>query len=81
MRRSGPFWAVCRAHVGTWFDFRALELIDASLERVLLFSYPALVVMARAVGQRRWPSRRVLLATACTYAGVILAIGGLEKTM
>jgi drug/metabolite transporter (DMT)-like permease len=36
-------------YVGAMVDFWALELIDASIERVLLFSYPALVVLIAAL--------------------------------
>lgn len=63
-------------YVGAWFDFAALTMIDATLERVLLFSYPVMVVVARACGQRRWPDRRVVAAVCATYAGVICAVGG-----
>ena len=36
-------------YVGALSDFYALTLIDASIERVLLFSYPALVVLFASV--------------------------------
>ncbi len=65
-------------YLGAWLDFAALTLIDASLERVLLFSYPVIVVIARAVVLRRWPSRRVMGAVALTYCGIVLAVGGFE---
>lgn len=68
-------------YVGTWFDFRALQLIDASLERVLLFTYPALVVLARSVFCRTLPARRELLAAVTTYAGVAFAVGGFDTAL
>ncbi|MBK9251960.1 MAG: EamA family transporter [Proteobacteria bacterium] len=34
---------------GALLDFRALELIDVSLERALMFSYPALIVAWYAI--------------------------------
>ncbi|MGE3774705.1 MAG: DMT family transporter, partial [Gammaproteobacteria bacterium] len=68
-------------YVGTWFDFRALQLIDASLERVLLFTYPAIVVCLRALSRREWPSRREVLAAVATYAGVACAVGGVDAAL
>ena len=65
-------------YVGTWCDFRALQLIDASLERVLLFTYPAMVVLARALWARRAPQLREVAAVSVTYAGVLLAVGGFD---
>ena len=68
-------------YLGSWLDFVALTMIDASLERVLLFSYPVMVVVARAFMQRRWPSRRVIAAVTLTYFGIVCAVGGLERGM
>lgn len=66
---------------GAYLNFLALTMIDASLERVLLFSYPALVVGAQAFLQKRKPTRRVLLALASTYAGVFLVVGGFDPAL
>jgi drug/metabolite transporter (DMT)-like permease len=63
---------------GSLVNFYALTLIDASLERMLLFTYPMLVVVALALLHRRWPSRRVLTAMTLTYVGVVLAVGALD---
>src|SRR5688572_5973990 len=48
---------------GAMVDFWALELIDASIERVLLFSYPAMVILINSFMRRRAPERRLVLAT------------------
>ena len=66
-------------YLGAWLDFFALKLIDASLERVLLFTYPMLVVIAQAVGQRRMPPRRVIFAVGLTWCGIALAVGAFES--
>ena len=65
-------------YVGALVDFWALMLIDASLERVLLFSYPAMVVMIGAVIDRRAPEARVVWAMLLTYAGIFFAMGGID---
>ncbi len=68
-------------YVGALTDFYALTLIDASVERVLLFSYPALVVLLSALLRRQRPSGLMLLALACAYLGIFLAVGGLDPAV
>ncbi len=65
-------------YAGAMVDFWALELIDASIERVLLFSYPALVVLISSFTRRRAPERRIVIAMAVTYAGIFFAMGGVD---
>ncbi|HEU4779260.1 MAG TPA: DMT family transporter [Steroidobacteraceae bacterium] len=65
-------------YVGAMLDFWALTLIDASIERVLLFSYPAMVVALGSIIKRRAPERRVVLAMLITYAGIYFAMGGID---
>ncbi len=64
--------------VGALIDFHALELIDVSLERSLLFSYPAIVVIYTAITTRRLPSRTVVAAVIATYVGILLVVGGFD---
>jgi drug/metabolite transporter (DMT)-like permease len=67
-------------YVGTLVDFWALTLIDASIERVLLFSYPAMVVLIGSCLQRRAPQARVLATMVLTYVGIFFAMGGIDLT-
>ena len=67
-------------YVGALVDFWALTLIDASIERVLLFSYPALVVLIGSCLQRRAPEARVLAAMVVTYVGIFFAMGGIDSS-
>jgi drug/metabolite transporter (DMT)-like permease len=60
---------------GALLDFRALEMIDVSLERALMFSYPALIVAWYALVKRQLPGRAMLVALGLTYAGVLLVVG------
>lgn len=64
--------------VGALIDFHALELIDISLERALLFSYPAMVVLWTALVHRRPPSLPVMGALVLTWAGILLVVGGFD---
>ena len=65
-------------YVGALVDFWALSLIDASIERVLLFSYPAIVILISSLLQRRAPEARVVAAMAVTYVGIFFAMGGID---
>lgn len=72
--------ALCYS-LGSLLDFYALTLIDASLERALLFTYPAMVVIAGAILARRLPSARVSGAIAMTWVGVALAVGAFDRAI
>ncbi len=61
--------------VGGTLNFYALTLIDAGLERILLYTYPSIIVIALSLWQRRLPSTQIVIALAMTYVGVLLAIG------
>lgn len=85
LRRAPPsalalamFGGVLSYYIGTWCDFRGLELTTASLERALLFTYPTFVVLLRAFTTRRLPPLRVLFALGVTYAGICLAVGAAD---
>ena len=62
-------------YVCAYLDFHALTLIDASLERVILFGYPVLIVTARAIADRRRPPAYVTASLLATYTGIFLAVG------
>jgi drug/metabolite transporter (DMT)-like permease len=64
--------------LGALLDFRALTMIDVSVERALLFSYPALVVAWTALTRRRWPRLAVVAALLLTYAGILLVVGAYD---
>jgi drug/metabolite transporter (DMT)-like permease len=66
-------------YAGALTDFWALTMIDASIERILLFSYPAMVVIISSVLNRTWPSTVIVTAVAITYVGIFFAVGGFEQ--
>lgn len=68
-------------YLGATLDFRALTMIDASLERVLLFSYPSMVVVLYAWIYREWPGLRVLSALLVTYTGIVMVVTGLDASV
>lgn len=69
--------ALCYS-LGSLLDFYALTLIDASLERALLFTYPAMVVIASSIIRRRMPTIQLAGAIALTWLGVALAVGAFD---
>ncbi len=65
-------------YAGALLDFKALMLIDASIERVLVFAYPSLVVVLHALFYRQWPTRTAWLSLALTYVGIFMVVSGLD---
>ncbi len=57
-------------------DFHGLRYISVGLERMILYSYPAMVVLISAWIARRSPGRAALAALALSYAGLAVAFAG-----
>ena len=68
-------------YLGALANFYALTIIDASVERSLLFAYPIFVVLITTVMTRKPPSPRVLLALMLTSLGVVLVTGALHTEL
>jgi drug/metabolite transporter (DMT)-like permease len=75
-------------YLSSLFDFYGLEYISAGLERLILFSYPTLVLLLQAVATRQRPSRQMVLAMGICYGGLavafvhdVSAVGGGEQVM
>ena len=62
-------------YLASFLDFAGLEYITATLERLILYLTPTLVLLIGVVLFRRKPSGRQLLALAISYLGVALAFG------
>ena len=60
-------------YLASMLDFYGLQYITASLERLILFAYPSIVVLIVALRQRRPVAGRQALALAVSYGGVLLA--------
>jgi len=59
-------------YASSWLDFTGLKYISASLERLILYLYPTLVVVLSALYYRRAIVRRERHALALGYAGIAL---------
>jgi drug/metabolite transporter (DMT)-like permease len=62
-------------YLASVLDFSGLQYISASLERLILFVYPTIVLLIVSLRARRPVSRWQALALAVSYAGVLLAFG------
>jgi drug/metabolite transporter (DMT)-like permease len=78
---AAAFAGVLCYYFGALIDFYALTLIDASVERVLLFSYPAMVVVLVAALRRRLPHPTIVVAVLATWVGIFLAVGGWQAPL
>ena len=55
-------------------DFIAIDRLGAGLSRIVLFTYPLVVVLISSAMERRWPSVRQLLAFAISYLGLVIVL-------
>lgn len=59
-------------YLASFLDFAGLQFVSASLERLILYLNPTLVLLLSAWMTRRWPARRQGVAMAVSYCGVLL---------
>lgn len=60
-------------YLASFLDFWGLRYITAGLERLILFTYPTMVLLISAIVFRRRISKLQLMALALTYAGIAIA--------
>jgi drug/metabolite transporter (DMT)-like permease len=64
-------------YIASFVDFLGLQYISAGLGRLLLFSYPTIVVLLSALFLKKPIGAREILALVVTYAGVGLVMANL----
>ena len=62
-------------YLSSFLDFVGLQYITASLERLILYLNPTLVLAIGAIALRRRVSRRKIVALGVSYCGVLLVFG------
>ncbi len=62
--------------LSSYLDLIALESISASTERIILYAYPSLVIIIKALYEKKIPSQKTLLALAVVYAGILILLPG-----
>lgn len=79
VRLSGREWLVISAlgilsyFVSSMLDFWGLQYVTASVERLVLYTYPTMVLLLSAGLFRKTISAMQVVALVLTYAGVVLA--------
>ncbi len=76
----GDLWRVALLgfsgyYLSSYLDFLGLQYISATLERLILYLSPTLVVLIALVVLRQRPTRLQVLALLVSYLGVLLAFG------
>ncbi len=61
-------------YLASFFDFYGLKFITASLERVILYSYPTIVLLISAVFARKRVTIHQAIAVAICYIGIFVAV-------
>lgn len=68
-------------YLATLMDFTSLSLIDASVNRLILYSFPIYVLVFSAVLERRWPAGRDVVIFGLVQVGLFFVVGGVEWTL
>ena len=61
-------------YFSSWLDFMGLMFISASLERIILFLYPTLTVLASSILFKQKLSLKTLIALALSYGGTVIVM-------
>ena len=61
-------------YLASFFDFYGLKFIPANLERVILYSYPTIVLLISAVFARKRVTIHQAIAVAICYVGIFVAV-------
>ena len=62
--------------LSSYLDLLALESISAQAERIILYAYPSLVVLLKALYDRKMPSKKTLISMLIVYAGILILLPG-----
>jgi drug/metabolite transporter (DMT)-like permease len=63
-------------YLASYFDFVGLTYIKASLERIILFLYPTIVIILNRLFLKQHISKIQAGAISLTYLGIVLAFSG-----
>lgn len=76
IRKTDYFWIFFLGFIGyymaSYFDFLGLQHIKASMERIILFIYPTLVLIISRVFLHKKITRPQVMAILITYVGIII---------
>lgn len=67
------FFGFIGYYLASYFDFLGLHYVKASIERVILFAYPTIVLILSSVFLKRKITGVQVLAIVITYIGILIA--------
>lgn len=67
-------------YISSWLDFFGLMFISASLERIILFLYPTLTVIASSIIFKQRLNMKSIFALILSYGGTVLVMLQEQKT-
>jgi drug/metabolite transporter (DMT)-like permease len=67
------FFGIVGYYLSSYFDFVGLIYIKASLERIILFIYPTIVILFNKLFLKQPVSKNQVYAIILTYVGIIIA--------
>ncbi|UOB17401.1 DMT family transporter [Abyssalbus ytuae] len=70
------FFGFIGYYLASFFDFLGLQYIKASLERIILFIYPTIVIVLSCLFLKKRIKKIQIVAIILTYVGVVLASWG-----
>lgn len=59
-------------YIASWFDFKGLQIIPASIERIILFLYPTFVVFFSWLFLRKKISKTGIASLLISYTGIVI---------
>ncbi|WP_055445863.1 DMT family transporter [Lacinutrix mariniflava] len=69
------FFGVVGYYLASYFDFVGLTYIKASLERIILFVYPTIVLLFNKLFLKKKITKNQKIAILITYIGIIITFG------
>jgi len=69
------FFGIVGYYLSSYFDFVGLIYIKASLERIILFIYPTIVILFNKLFLKQPVSKDQVFAIILTYIGIFIAFG------
>ncbi len=67
---------LCGYYLASLFDFIGLQYISAGLERILLYSYPSLVLVINSFRQKKILAKKYWIILGLMYIGMVLSFSG-----
>lgn len=68
-------WSFIGYYLSALFDFIGLLYVDAALERLIVFTYPTMIIIISAIFLRREIKPRQVSAIVISYIGILISFG------